>query len=97
MDSIFQLVAEHPYLFWIIVWSTIWLIVWYYYPSEDKGDPIEVDTYDIRCTLPGQLQIVFQDIPEGDFNIDYNGIVYVERDWKSHYLPLQYTTILPNE
>ena len=91
-----QVIADNPILVWVIALIILFLIIAYWY-SNGEVEKERIDKYDIRCTIPGQLQIVFQDIPEGNFNFDYDGIVYVERDWKSHYLPLQYTTILPNE
>lgn len=93
------MISEHPVWIAIVVIAAIILGIAYFF-SDDEDDTVDqpsTEKYDIRCTVPGQKELVFQDIPEDDFSFDYDDLVYVERDWKSYYLPIQYTTVLPNE
>lgn len=98
--DISQLVSDHPVAIWIVALAVVFFwAVYLYWDDEDDTDAIVASSdekYDIRCTVPGQVELVFQDIPEDDFNFDYSDLVYVERDGKSYYLPIQYTTVLPN-
>mgnify|MGYP000867965125 CR=1 FL=1 len=98
--DISQFVSDHPVAICIVALAILFFLVGYYYwDDEDDTDAIVASShekYDIRCTVPGQVELVFQDIPENEFSFDYDGFVCVERGGKYYYLPIQYTTVLPN-